>query len=107
MASLFDKDFRYTQSATDFEAECYTALRPIFDRWVERGWSPRELSHIISAIAHSDLQCSTILGMEAENAKPLAFVPTTLPHHVAGQTCSSDVECEAVRCQNARANGLR
>ena len=39
-------DERYTQDAMDFDNEVERALAPIFDKYLERGASIRELSHI-------------------------------------------------------------
>jgi len=58
--SLFDKDFRYTQEATNFENEVYAALRPIFDRYMALGYSPRELEYLITG-AGTHLSLAAIL----------------------------------------------
>jgi hypothetical protein len=100
--SLFDKDYRYTDEASSFEGEVYRALRPIFDRWLAKGKSPRELSHIIITLATGDFECAAILDMATKAAANLPPSPMPyLPQHVAGQVCASELPCEAVRCQNA------
>ncbi len=61
MNSLYDKEHRYTAEATSFSNEVDMALRPIFKKWAELGYSARELSHIAMASCW-DQELDFILG---------------------------------------------
>jgi len=47
--SLYDKNLRYTPEAFKIDEEAYPTVKAIFDRWIEQGYSPREISHILQA----------------------------------------------------------
>ena len=58
--SLYDGDHRYTREAKALGDKTYDALRHIFEEYVEAGYSPREVSHIIQAEVN-DLEYSRVL----------------------------------------------
>jgi len=58
--SLFDKDHRYTSDADSLEVAAFRALAPIFADYLKKGYSPREISHILSS-AVRDLECESLL----------------------------------------------
>lgn len=60
MASLFDDEFRYTLEAEEVDREVSMALRPIFERALIAGRSPRDVAYIVAQIA-GVLSCETVL----------------------------------------------
>lgn len=65
--SLFDKDDRYTQDASDLDHEIGLALQPIMIRYANKGHSIREIQYIAS-MAAMDVALMRIL--EKPNDKP-------------------------------------
>lgn len=61
MKSLFDNNFRYTNTAANLDAEANSVIKPIFDRYVDIGYSPREISCILSNMVN-DLECEAVLS---------------------------------------------
>lgn len=55
------EDARYSEEASQFDAEIMVAIRPIFKDWVERGYNPRELSHSAQS-AITELELMTVMG---------------------------------------------
>ena len=49
--SLFDKNNMYTDAACELENTAMTNLRGLFDVYVEKGYSPREIEYIIHRAA--------------------------------------------------------
>ena len=49
MTSLYDKDYRYTEWATILGEQTENALTDIFTNFVDEGFSPREIAHIMCA----------------------------------------------------------
>lgn len=44
---LFDEQHRYTPEANALQGEFEAAIRPVFTRWADMGYSPREISHLL------------------------------------------------------------
>lgn len=58
MKSFFDEEFRHTHQATVLGIEASNHLRPIFVRYMEQGYSPREISFLLQSevgLIESDL----------------------------------------------------
>jgi hypothetical protein len=65
MKTLYSsKGFRYGEDADSLARETHAALVAIFQKYIEMGYSPREISHIISAEV-TDLELDAVL-----NARP-------------------------------------
>ena len=60
MKDLFNKDERYTTNGIDLDSEVSKVLRPLYKSWSEKGFSLRDISHIIISEAVS-LECDFIL----------------------------------------------
>ena len=60
MKSLYDENSRYTQNATELETETYNTFRPIFLKYLNEGFSPREISYTIQN-AIRDIELETLL----------------------------------------------
>ena len=60
MKSLYNKDFRYTKEAQILDREAHNAIEYMFDRWLAKGYSPREVSHIIKE-AVTDFELEAVL----------------------------------------------
>jgi hypothetical protein len=49
MKSFFDENWRYTEAAIRFDAAIIKAIRPIMDRYITEGYSPREMIALITS----------------------------------------------------------
>jgi len=57
---FFDENNKYTEEALYLDTEVSKLLRPVYDKYIEMGYGPREISHIIS-LANMDTEVETIL----------------------------------------------
>lgn len=55
----------YTELANQIDQEAHNALRPIFEKWLDAGCSPRELSYVITRAA-IDIELMEILTRNGE-----------------------------------------
>jgi len=60
MKSLFIED-RYSSDGQFLDEKTFTVLKPIFKKWSEKGYSAREISHIMSWTV-KDVELETILN---------------------------------------------
>jgi hypothetical protein len=68
MKHLFrDSDCRYSDDALAIDGELNAVLRPIFKKWIAKGYSPREISHIVF-MASFDQELSTSLDFKEQVA---------------------------------------
>jgi hypothetical protein len=44
---LFNEDSRYTEDALKLDREINDALMDIFRKWIDKGYSVREIGHIV------------------------------------------------------------
>lgn len=51
MASLFDQNFKYTDRAASILQELKTLLLPMYEELLEEGFSPRELTTLVTQVA--------------------------------------------------------
>jgi hypothetical protein len=51
MASLFDNNFKYTERAESLSKELRVLLQPIYQELLEEGYSPREITVLITNMA--------------------------------------------------------
>lgn len=58
--SLFDRGHCYTMDAMLLESSAMRLLVPLFGEYLKKGYSPREISHILSG-AVRDLKCESLL----------------------------------------------
>jgi hypothetical protein len=58
--SLFDDDNRYTPDATELDSLTHHALEDIFTQFVKKGYSPREIAHIMQ-LSIFDLELDKVL----------------------------------------------
>lgn len=64
MKSLYSElGFRMNSDATELDREAISALLPIFKKYFDMGYSPREIAHVIHGVA-TDLELGTILDFE-------------------------------------------
>lgn len=48
MQSLYrETDHRYTPEADELDRRAATVIRPLFNEFVQKGFSPREIAHIL------------------------------------------------------------
>lgn len=47
MTSLFDQNFHYCDRAHDLDRELRRFLRPIYEEFMEEGYSPREVTAMV------------------------------------------------------------
>jgi len=64
MKSFFDENHRFTPEAEALDRELDKVIRPIFDKYVKLGYSPREISHILTLAALMS-ECEAILTKES------------------------------------------
>lgn len=60
MDSLYREDGRYTANASVLDEDTTKLLTPVFKKFLNAGYSPREISHIMSS-AISMLELEAIL----------------------------------------------
>lgn len=58
--SLYNEDCRHTDDADSLHYETVNALRSIFDKYLELGYSPREISHIMQSTVY-DFELAAVL----------------------------------------------
>ena len=58
--SLFDKDDRYTEEATELDNKTNDAIKDIFADFISRGYSPREISYTMKN-AITDCELGTLI----------------------------------------------
>lgn len=61
--SLFDDHHRYTEEAAEIESEIVGKIGNVFDRWVYKGYNPREIYAIISG-AVFDAMCDAVINFD-------------------------------------------
>lgn len=59
--SLYDKNFRYTQAASDLDINVGKVLKPYFEHYFQEGYSPREIASILHATIN-DFELMMVLG---------------------------------------------
>lgn len=52
MKTLYDKNGKYTHETNHFELRIENAIRDIFNEYVDKGYSPRELSHLAQSAVY-------------------------------------------------------
>ena len=61
--SLFDKNYRYKKETNNLVDKVSKVLEPIFNEYIDKGFSPREIEYIISETSH-DLCLTKILDIK-------------------------------------------
>jgi hypothetical protein len=64
MKSLFDKNARYSERASQINEEIYDILKPKIRQYSSEGYSPREIE-ILMLEAICDITCSEMLDPES------------------------------------------
>ncbi len=78
MKSLFDQNFKYTSEAVQIEGEFTTHIAPLFRRYVEEGYSPRDLQILLlNSIFEEGL--ISILNNDAQRSTLQVQVPAAAP----------------------------
>lgn len=62
MKSIYDDNGNYNTETIALDLEARTALKGIFEAWVSKGYSPRDISHVIVATAHEIELMSIVSG---------------------------------------------
>lgn len=79
MNSLFDGNHRYTSDAQDLDSEAGRLLGPLFNAYLARGYSPREIFLILIHTCR-DLELEALLGKpEVEGS-----LASTIPQQIEG-----------------------
>ncbi len=66
---LFDDKYqRYSPAALKIDREIDAALKPIFDKWGDAGYSYREISHLVT-LSSTALECENVLTMAIKKRK--------------------------------------
>jgi hypothetical protein len=69
MKSLYDeKYFRYTEDAIALSSEAHALLKPAFEKYMEMGYSPREISQIIQTEVGM-VECQIVLCRTSKDVK--------------------------------------
>jgi len=58
--NMFNENGRYKEAGIIINEQTYKALKPIFNYWLEEGYGPREISHIMLLATH-DLELESVL----------------------------------------------
>lgn len=66
MSSLFKKDCTYTPDGVKLSGEAMGAITEIFADWTQKGYSPREIGHIIY-FAVLDTECRFCVREQFKN----------------------------------------
>lgn len=61
MKTLYDKNFRWTPEASALDTRIHEALQPLFEEYVAKGYSPREISHVVHG-ASMQLELMAVLN---------------------------------------------
>ena len=61
MKSLFGDDYRYSEYGLELDREAASHLKDLFDKYLNLGYSPREISHIIQGSVR-DLELEAVLN---------------------------------------------
>ena len=65
MKSLFDKNAEWNEAARYLDQEAHDFLKNIFKEYMDQGYSPREISHIIHGSV-TDLEIESVLDMNID-----------------------------------------
>ena len=68
MTSLFDENAKYTEGATFLDASIREAIEPIMRKYVEDGYSVRDVYNIVQ-LAAVDIMTEIILDNDIEEAR--------------------------------------
>lgn len=60
--SLYDNNARYTDDAQELENRVSAVLGNLFSEWQERGYSPRDISHVIQSLV-LELEMTAVLTL--------------------------------------------
>ncbi len=61
MKTLYTSEYRYTIQANELDDLTHSALRGIFQEFLNQGYSPREISQVMHA-AVNDFEVVSVLG---------------------------------------------
>ena len=64
--SLYDENWRYTNDALEMDASISVEIDKAFRKYIEKGYSPREISHLIT---HTVLSCELEHVLSKEEPK--------------------------------------
>jgi len=66
---LFDDKYqRFEPAAMELGREIDAALKPIFDKWGDAGYSFRDISHLVT-LASTALECENVITMACKKRK--------------------------------------
>lgn len=69
MKSMYNEEwFSYLPIGNELDAETTKILRPIFDKYFKMGYSPREISQIMSS-SIGMIECETLLDRNSKKVK--------------------------------------
>lgn len=68
---LFDEHGQYTEETLSLDMAASLAIRPFFEEHMKRGFSPREIAHVIN---------HAVLGIEMEEMMDIMFKPDRAPN---------------------------
>lgn len=61
--SLYDQNWRYTDDGQQLDHKVNDVLRPIFDDFILKGYSPREIAHLLNGVV-IQLELENVLDKE-------------------------------------------
>lgn len=61
--SLYDDNARYTDDAQELENRASQCLSSLFDDWLARGYSPRDISNVMTLLV-LDLEMTSVLTLK-------------------------------------------
>lgn len=65
---LFTEEYdTYNGDAKTLDSEASKIIRPLFKKYIEKGYNPRDISHILSAVVGIE-ECEFILTRNAKKA---------------------------------------
>jgi hypothetical protein len=62
MKNIFRDDERYSDVANTLDEETHALLKPLFQRYVSEGYSPRQISHLMH-LTVLDLETTSVLEL--------------------------------------------
>ena len=86
---IFDKNDKYTRTALEIEGKFEDTLRPIFNQFVKKGFSSRDLAHILHLVIFA-LESDSIMWRDAK---------TKYPEHCSRLGCLNSITKEEKRTQ--------
>jgi len=69
---IYTTDFRYTENSIIIDKAFYNIIAPVFKKYTEVGYSPRELAHLVKSVV-TDLELEAVLFCKEYRRKEAVY----------------------------------